>query len=217
MLKAYELGEFSSVYSMILLTPLFMLLTSFLFLGEIPSWAGIIGVILTVVGLWVISKKSNHQPVPNYFKGNLLGMCVALLWSVSVNFDKLSAVYSDVYFAPAVSTAMMAIGYAVYLLIRHRRFLVKENTLANHDIGQSSRLLPAWTIIILLGVTLTLGNIVHNAALLHGLASYTIAIKRIGILFGVLWGWLFFHERDIFKKLLGATVAVAGVIVILLS
>src|SRR3989344_5632756 len=34
MLKAYEIGEFSSVYSMVLLTPVFLLVTSFIFLTE---------------------------------------------------------------------------------------------------------------------------------------------------------------------------------------
>src|SRR3989338_7436591 len=51
-LRPYEVGEFSSVYSMSLITPIFLLATSFILLGETPSFLGIIGVLLTIVGLW---------------------------------------------------------------------------------------------------------------------------------------------------------------------
>src|SRR3989344_3302014 len=57
--KAYEIGEFSSVYSMILMTPVFLLFTSFIFLGEQPTLLGATGVLLTVLGLWVVTR-SNH-------------------------------------------------------------------------------------------------------------------------------------------------------------
>ena len=72
-------------------------------------------------------------------------------------------------------------------------------------------------VIFLLVGAMALSNVLHNAALLVGPASYTIAIKRVGILFGVVWGWLFFKEKNISRKLFGTAVAVSGVIVILFS
>ena len=217
MLKAYELGEFSSVYSMILMTPVFLLFTSFIFLGEIPSMIGAFGVLLTVIGLWVITQGNHeHLQVPSFAKGNLLGLLVAFLWSVSVNFDKLSAVYSDRFFAPAMASAMMAAGYAIYLLIKNRRLFVR-NAVASENHHQDRFLFQGVVVLLCLGASMALGSVLHNSALLAGLASYTIAIKRMGVLFGVIWGWLFFKEKDIAKKLLGAAIAVAGVVAILFS
>lgn len=215
MLKAYELGEFSSVYSMILMTPAFLLITSFIFLGETTSWIGVLGVLLTVVGLWVITRGSHeHVAVPNFTKGNILAVSVAFLWSISVNFDKLATIHSDAFFAPATITALMAVGYLFYLLIKHRTVLVKnENQLdkAQHSWGLDLGLL------LILGLAMAFSNVLHNAALLAGPASYTIAIKRLGILLGVFWGWLFFHEKDIAKKIVGAAIAIAGVVAILFA
>ncbi|MDP1719021.1 MAG: DMT family transporter [bacterium] len=220
MLKAYSIGEFSSVYSMILLTPVFLVATSFIFLGEAPSWMGLIGVVLTVVGLSVVTLGGHkHTQVPNFKMGNWLGVLVALVWSVSVNFDKLSAQSSDAFFAPAMSAGVLAICFAGYLLIRHRSLLVRIDKVSEPGqpevIGGSIK--PALLLVALLGLSMTLGNILHNSALLHGPASYTIAIKRVGVLFGVFWGWLFFKEKGIAKKVLGSAIAIAGVVAILFS
>lgn len=220
MLQAYSIGEFSSVYSMILLTPVFLVFTSFIFLGEAPSAIGLVGVVLTVIGLSVVTLGGHkHTQVPNFKKGNWLGILVALIWSISVNFDKLSARYADAFFAPAMSAAVLTLCFAGYLLIRHRSLLVRTH--GTPDIEESAA--PSGSIrsniliVLALGLSMALGNILHNSALLHGPASYTIAIKRTGVLFGVFWGWLFFKEKNITRKALGAAIAVAGAVAILFS
>lgn len=213
LLRAYEIGEFSSVFSMILLTPVFMLATSALFLDEIPSWLGGAGVLLTVAGLWFASKNGDNKTVPDYKKGNLYGMGVALIYSISVNFDKLAAGYSDAFMAPAINSAIMAVCYGLYLLAKHKAFLVPNDSNGGTHPFKGTSLLA----LVLLGITLAGSNILHNSALLSGYASYTIAIKRMGVIFGILWGWLFFHEKNIGRKMLGVAAAVAGVVMIVLS
>lgn len=220
MLKAYSIGEFSSVYSMILLTPVFLVFTSFVFLGETPSLVGLVGVVLTVVGLSIVTLGGHkHAQVPDFKKGNWLGILVALIWSISVNFDKLSARYADAFFAPAMSAAVLTLCFAGYLLIRHRSLLVRTSGVSNIEepAAPSGSVKRSLLIVVALGFSMALGNILHNSALLHGPASYTIAIKRTGVLFGVFWGWLFFKEKNIAKKIFGAAVAIAGVVAILFS
>ncbi len=220
MLKAYSLGEFSTVYSMILLTPVFLVFTSFFFLREVPTLPGLVGVVLTVVGLSVVTLSGHrHTQVPDFKKGNWLGILVALIWSVTVNFDKLSARYADAFFAPAVSFGILALCFASYLLIRHRSLLVRAPRLPDIEepMPPAGSIKTGLLIVLLLGLSLALGNILHNSALLHGSASYTIAIKRTGVLFGVIWGWLFFKEKNIAGKALGAAIAIGGVVLILWS
>ncbi len=215
MLKAYEVGEFSSVFSMSLLTPIFLLFTSFVMLGEVPSWSGAIGVVLSVLGLWVITSKHEHRAVPNFALGNWLAILVALLWSVSVNFDKLAATYSNPFFSPVGVFLVMAVAHGAYLLARHRRLIVKSETTEGETLSPPIQL-PAVLVLVATGVTFAVSSALHNSALLLGFASYTIAIKRLSVLLGVLWGWLFFHEKNIGRKLFGALIAIAGVAAIVL-
>jgi len=218
LLRAYEIGEFSSVYSMILLTPVFLLLTAFIIFGEAPSPIGIVGVLLIVVGLWLIMRLNHeHERAVNFVRGNLLGVAVALIWSVTANFDKLAVLYSDRYFAAAVSNALIAISGAIFVFIKYKKLLVRVETNANSAISFHGFIIPGIVVILALAGISALANILHNSALLTGFVSYTIAIKRLGILFGVLWGWLFFHEKDIARKFFGIFIAFLGVIAILLS
>ncbi|TSC82973.1 MAG: protein of unknown function DUF6 transmembrane [Parcubacteria group bacterium Gr01-1014_19] len=223
-LRAYQVGEFSSVYSMSLMTPIFLLLTSFVLLGEKPTLLGAVGVFLTIIGLWVAFRKNTAQKnVQDFTKGNLLGLSVALLSSLSVNFDKAAALYSNRIFAPAATLAFMAISYGLYLLVRRQRFFVAESLPTGRQGLQDelARKAPWWfagmPLLLLMGVLSAGGTVLYNSALLGGFASYTIAVKRVGVLLGVIWGWLFFKEKDLGKKLLGAAIAIAGVVAILWS
>lgn len=219
-LRAYELGEFSSVYSMILLTPVFLFLTSFLFLGETPSAIGTFGVALTIIGLYIIGKNhgSPDAGIKNFARGNILGILVALIWSISVNFDKLSAFRSDQFFAPAVISAVLSAVSGVYLILQS--FFDRGGAL-RAGIGDKS-VAPRISVFsyfsfVAVGATLALSGVLHNSALLFGPAAYTIAIKRTGVMWGVIWGWLFFKEKNISHKLVGALIAMAGVIAILFA
>jgi uncharacterized membrane protein len=44
--------------------------------------------------------------------------------------------------------------------------------------------------------------------------SYMVSVKRLSILFGVLYGVMFFKETNIKERFLGATVMVSGIILI---
>ena len=152
----------------------------------------------------------------DFTKGNLLGLSVALLSSLSVNFDKAAAIYSNRIFAPAATLAFMAISYGLYLLVRRKHFFV-----AKPPEDGLARKAPWWfagiPLLLLMGALSAGGTVLYNSALLGGFASYTIAVKRVGVLLGVIWGWLFFKEKDLGKKLLGAAIAIAGVVAILWS
>jgi drug/metabolite transporter (DMT)-like permease len=214
--KAFELGEFSTVYSMALTTPIFLLFTGWIFLGEVPPILGMVGVVLTVVGLWEISKANSvENRAKDFRKGNLLALAVALMASISVNFDKLAAVRSGPVFSYAVILGILAVFYAAYLLATKGSIIIKTE---NHNQGGRVGFLAGAAFFILLaGAAQAFNGFFYNSALIIGLASYTSAVKRVGILFGVFWGWLFFKEENIGEKILGAGIAILGVILILFS
>lgn len=215
LLKGYELADFSSVFSKILLTPIFMLGTSFVLLGEVPSIQGAIGVMFTVLGLVYMvygGRSKNIQQISTagwISRGEFLGIGVAFLWSISANFDKLAAIYSDAFFSAAGTLLLLALFHLSYLL-----FHVACGKRIFPHFSRYSFPKLTW-IVIGLGSGLASVLIFQNLAFLRGLASYTIAIKRLGVIFAVLWGWLFFKEKNITQKLIGASIAVAGVVLII--
>lgn len=208
-LKAYEIGEFSSVYSMSLAAPIFLLFTGWIFLGELPPRLGVLGVILSVIGLWAVGS-SGKQYAKNIRRGNMYGLLVALMASITVNFDKITVLRSNQILAYGVIAGYMSLGYGLYLL------LMRESlSLDNSEVKFFS--LKSVSILLLAGIVQSLNGIFYNSALKLGFTSYTTAIKRMGVLFGVLWGTLFFKERQSFQKLFGVVTAIAGVILILLA
>jgi drug/metabolite transporter (DMT)-like permease len=213
LLRAYELGEFSSVYSMVLLTPVFTLITSKFLVAETPSAWGVLGVLATVIGLYIILR--NHtdnlsESKPNFMRANMIGISVAFLWSITTNFDKLSSRYSNAFFAPFVGLLIIAAINALFVFIMRERHLP--------TVGNAGKLqIKDYLIFLGVGAFFAMSNVLHNAALMIGFVSYTLAIKRVGILFAIIWGWLFFKEKNLRKKLLGAAVAVAGVMMILFA
>ncbi len=71
-IKAIKVSDLSLAVPMLAFTPLFLLITSFLILGEVPKPLGFIGVILIVVGSYVINfkhkKEGYGEPFKNFLK-----------------------------------------------------------------------------------------------------------------------------------------------------
>ena len=59
--------------------------------------------------------------------------------------------------------------------------------------------------------------ICHGWAISMTKAVYMIAVKRISILFGVLYGGLFFSERHMFYRVLGTGMMVGGAVLVTLK
>lgn len=209
LLKAYQWGELSSVFPMLLLTPVFMVGTSYVILGETVTLRGVMGMLITLVGLFLIARSSVNHAHPalsnNNRKGMLLGLLVAFLFSISANFDKLAALRADYVLGPALVMLFLSIGLLPLQFVRAGRSGWRA---AHRD--HSLLLFPT-----LMGLILVFDMIVFYTAARLGPASYTILLKRTSIIFGVFWGALFFKERNLWAKLWGVLIALAGLLVML--
>lgn len=210
LLKAYKWGELSAVFPMLLLTPVFMVGTSYVILGETITLRGIVGMLITLVGLFLIARSSvNHAQQAlsdNNRKGMLLGLLVAFLFSISANFDKLAALHSDRIAGPALVMALLSVGLFPLQFSQTGR---RGWRAVRRD--HFHLLFP-----MLMGLVLVFDMIVFYSAISLGPASYTILLKRTSIVFGVLWGYFFFKERHLAGKLLGTLIALGGLALILL-
>ncbi|MBU3925753.1 DMT family transporter [Patescibacteria group bacterium] len=207
-LRAYELADLSLVFPMILLTPVILMGTSYFILGEKPSLLGFLGVIVVLLGLFFVVRNSDEkldQKKIDSKKGIMYGILVAIIWSISINFDKIAVLNSDSFFAGACISLIMFFGIGFVFLQQKNYFYIER------------KIFKYFPIIFITSIFSVITIITHFKALSMGLASYTIVIKRTAVLFGVIWGVLFFKEKNFLPKIIGSAIAVAGIALILLS
>ncbi|NET17555.1 MAG: EamA family transporter, partial [Okeania sp. SIO1H6] len=103
-LKAIKISDLSIIAPITTFTPLFLLITSPLIVREFPNMLGMFGVLLIVVGSYLLNIKEKQR---GYFapfraiitdKGSRLALLVAFIWSISSNFDKVGVQNSSPIF-----------------------------------------------------------------------------------------------------------------------
>jgi len=227
--KALSSTDLSLSIPMLSFTPVILIGTSYLLLNEVPSLSGVAGICIIVIGSYVlnISAGDKHflDPVKSMLRnrGSWYMLIVAFLFAVSINFDKIALINSDPFFGMALT--VFAIGVAFVLMAAYSlnslRNISLQKPAKNGDQASKSgspafpyrKYLP---LAILIGafVAIEAGSI--NVAYTLQIVPYVIAIKRLSIIFVVLYGTLVFSEHEIGKRLMGAALMVAGAIIIVL-
>jgi uncharacterized membrane protein len=201
--KALRAGDLSLTLPMLAFTPLFLLVTSPLTLGEFPRAPGLVGILCVVAGSYVLNLRERTKgfwgPVKALWtnRGARLMLLVAAIWSVGANFDKVGLRASSPEFWIAAVYSASAVALAPGLLGRHRHL--------------AAQLVSGPWLLLAAGLLEAVGLICQMHALTLTLVPYVISVKRVSIVFGVLLGALVFRERDIAHRLPGAIVMVAGV------
>lgn len=205
--RAFQTTELSLALPMLSFTPAFLILTSLIILKETPSSIGVAGIVLIVIGSYILNQNPGDkflEPFKQMFrnKGVLAMLVVAFLYSISSSFDKMVVVNSDVVFGSAVVELVLGLSFLVIALSKGRHFYTE---IKSH-----------FSKFAILGVILALIAFTINTAFTASSASYVISIKRLSILFAVLFGGLVLKEVNFGKRLAGAAVMVAGAILIVL-
>lgn len=204
---ALRLSPLSLTIPYLAFTPLFLLLTEAVLLGDRPGPRGTAGVILIVAGAFAlqIGERAAGPLGPLRAlareRGSLIMLGVAAIWSVTSVLDKICVTRSSPVFYIAVFDTLYVACSLPMLLATHRPIMPTAR--------REWRLL-SWIAACHLGTMLA-----QMVAIQLTLVSYVIAIKRSGMLLSVLIGALFFGERPLRPRLLGATLMSAGVALIL--
>lgn len=206
--KAIQLSPLSLTFPFLAFTPIFLLLTGFIALGELPDLLGVVGILLVGVGAYVLNldklKEGLLAPVRNIARepGSLLMLIVAALWSVSAVADKVALLSSSPFFFLAVFHILFPVLYLPVLRVRARGH-------GRQILGEA----PALLAFAFLGALMILFQM---SAVRLTLVSYVIAIKRAGMVFSILLGYFFFREGHLKVRLTAAALMVVGVCCILL-
>lgn len=208
-MKALKHSDLSISVPMLAFTPLFLLVTSPLILGEFPSLLGLIGIFLIVAGSYILNIHKRGEGYLSPFKallkekGPKLMLLVAFIWSITSNFDKIGVMNSSPIFWVVVINIFIAI-FMVPIMFR-------SSTNQVGVINANKKYL------ILIGLLSALTAVFQMYALTLTLVAYVITIKRTNAVLGVIWGHLIFKEKGIKERLSGALIMLMGVVLIALS
>jgi uncharacterized membrane protein len=210
-LNAVASAQLAKTFPLIAFSPIFLLGTSFVILGEVPSKQGIIGIVLIVCGAYLLGVErlqgGGAKPLKGLWreKGSRYMLLAALLFSLLAPIFKKAILHSSPSFALFATQLLSTIFLTVHY-IRKKRI----NKLSKQIAGHFNLLLAA-------GLATFLACITFFSAFQLGLTSYVVSVKRTSILMTILLGYIFLKEDHLFKSLVVGCIMLLGICLISLG
>jgi len=212
-MKALKYSDLSVVAPITTFTSLFLLITSPLITGEIPTVFGLLGVFLIVFGSYTLNIKKRKDgylaPLRAIFKerGALLMLIVAFLWSISSSFDKIGVQNSaPIFWAISVNMFVTLILFPV-MLFRLRKLKMPFS---------SKKIFQGLKTLVPMGIATALMLACQMTAINMALVIYVSSIRETSAVVSVLFGYFIFKEKNIKERLVGSVIMVVGVLFITL-
>jgi len=205
-LRAVTIAPLSLTMPFQSLTPLVVLFTAFIFLGEAPSALGACGVVMIGLGSYVLGLGSGQKSLLGPIKailrerGSVYMILAAILFGLCAVMGKQLILASSPVFA---GMTFFIIHNSILLAVF---FLTKK--VAPRDLITRPRAGIA------AGATLFAHILCHFFAISLVAAAYMISIKRLSSIFSVIYGGLIFKEEHILARLTGAAIMTTGAVVI---
>jgi drug/metabolite transporter (DMT)-like permease len=209
--RAVHLSDLSLVSPLQSTTPLFMIVTGAVLLGEMPDATGMAGIAVVVAGAWLLNLRDRRAALLDPFRalgrdpGARLFLGVAALFSISAAVDKVGVLASAPLLWAGAVNAFVVLALGARLAATDRAGLLRRCLAA-----APARLAGAAAI-------MSIGLAAQMMALPLTLAAYVIAVKRSSALFSVLAGRVLFGEPAFMRRLAGAAVMLAGFILLTLA
>lgn len=206
--SALESGDLSLAYPMQAFTPLFLVLTAFIVLGEIPTLEGMGGILVLVTGLYILNSNGSSQKFIDPFKAIFqvkevyYMLIAAFIFSITITMDKLIVLNSDPIFGAGISCLL--IGILFFTISKIENVGSKETY---------KMFIPSF---VIAGIFLCLEAITINIAFTMQIAPYVIAIKRTSIVLAVIYGTVILEEKYKARRILGSMIMVAGTAIIII-
>jgi len=202
---AYNDNDFSLIYPVARgAAPALVVLWTALFLREIPSAGGFIGIAMVVCGLAIIGATSliqDHTGKPN-FRGIAIALSVALVISIYTLIDGFAVKHG-----PALSY-----GLSMFTLVPVLTTPLIVRYYGWNHMVEALRAQPFR--LVLVGF---LGMIAYLFALFaYSIApvNYSEAIREVSVVMGAFAGWYFLGEKMGKIRILGAVVIFTGIVMI---
>ena len=205
-IKAIKISPLSLTIPFLSLTPVFLIGTSFVILGEFPDTSGLAGIFFIACAAYLLNlhqgKKGILAPFQSIFKekGSLIMIGVAFIYSITSNLGKLALLHSTPLFFGAFYTLVLTIVLTPFAF----RSVIKK------PFNFKTKLKT----FLLIGFFYALMTIAHYQSIARVEVAYMISIKRMSLLFSVIYGGLIFKEENFGERLLGSLAMIIGVVFI---
>ena len=191
-------------------TPVFNILTGYVFLGERVSQAGATGIILVVCGAWLLNldavRSNGRVDIVAPFRaivrepGSRLMLITAGIYSLTSVLSKVAMLHvSPTFFGPFYLVAVAACT----VLLFASRDVSTWRAVGHHPWAH-----------LAVGACMAVMVVSHFYAIAHVEVAYMIAVKRTSMLFGILYGAWLFREQGLTRNLTAAILMVGGVYLI---
>ncbi|MEI6731300.1 MAG: EamA family transporter [archaeon] len=203
--------ELSETLPMLALTPGFVAIFAFIFLGESLSSLEIIGLALLVIGIYIhgLDKKQGLlKPFRTFFSSKNKYILLALsLFTLTSILDKL--ILSRFKFSP---DAFMAFQHVFFALI----FIFIFISLGGKFKGLKSTAYLSGILIFVLAIITVIYRYAEIMAVKNSASvALVIALKRTSVFFAVLIGGKIFKDHHLVRRLIATAFLVAGAAMII--
>lgn len=207
-MRSLKICDLSLCVPFLAFTPVFLIFTGWLILGEGLNRWGILGTLLIAGGSYLLGLGPGRHGIWEPFKalaretGARLMLATAAIYSVSAALFKLAILHSDpVFFGvlyPLTFTGLMLAGYP----------LSRERTLP--ALSRSG-----WWLAVGFFYALSSLSLAKGVQLVP--IAYLVSVKRLSLLLSVIMGGMWLRERPFLPRLLAAGLMCAGVALITLK
>jgi drug/metabolite transporter (DMT)-like permease len=207
--RALKLSPLTLTMPFLALTPVFLIVTSYLILGERVSVYGGIGIAIMAIGGYTLNfhkmKHSLIEPIKSIFreKGSVLIIIVAFIFSITASLGKLAIEHSSPVFLGSLYFVLVFIVFTPIAFLKSRQpmKIMKKDVKALASIGATYGMMIFF----------------HMIAVSMSNVAYMVSIKRTSLLFSVVFGHFLFKEEKITEKAIGAVIMFIGFVWIVLS
>lgn len=209
-LEALKREQLSYTAPLNAFVPVFTLIIAVLFLNERVHIAGIIGILIIVIGAYVINIKSGQKtkwlaPIKSLLSNNGARLMLLVALGFAINTVGLKLLTNQSYDSFTVLFVTTAV---TWLLLAYVPFVKRKELRA---VAHSNKFIVA-------GATISsfAGTFFHILAIAGTYASYAVSVRRLEAPISVILGWKHLKESNIRNKLIGSLFTVVGATILAL-
>lgn len=203
-IRAFQESPQSLIGPLFSLSPLFLIPLGYLFLKEIPSVIGFLGVISIIIGPFFLGKKQERESLKKRIKnileerGSWFILGAAFFAACGVILTKVLFRYASPILVTFYGTAALTLGITLILFLK----------------GGFSHLVWPRPSFVGVGILFSTVALTHTIGLSLLPAAYFISLKRLSVVFDVALGRIIHHEDNFRERIVGALFMAAGIALI---
>ncbi len=202
-MRSFLLGDISLVSCFFSLDLFFLLFTSYLITGDVIPPAGILGIVVVVLGTLVAAYpifKQGRDKIKKNISAILMSSLSAFFFSLNNSLDRLAAQNSSPLFSAFTMTFFSCL-FLLPLLLKHKKSL--------HVLKSQNKLFFFRGVLELLFMTSKM------TAVRYLPAPYVVGLRKSTVIFSIIGGKLLYNEKDFKVRLLSGLIILVGVFLII--